>query len=428
MEHDQVEAILRGLTLPPPSPELRKTVLEQAGKHLARPTGVSREPGTRILVLAAAALFLFLIAWFTLAPSKTVTPASQAKEDPSARGPLLDLIRRFASGDDTARPEILKAGAPAILLLRESRAQAPARIDDLLFDLKKQIAGPEGAKAALALEEKRSLEIPRGVEDPFWYAYDQLKAFQDLPLSHDPILLSRPLGDEGTSLDMVARSGREILDALCVKVGIDYGFFYGRILLSTPERLWPSVALPPAPALGKDEAERIRQWVEDLKNENPDVRTKAMERFKKLGRATLPILEVNAKRPETEIAARCRELIALFSLSEQGMFGRPGAERQNLKGEDARFYKSLKDQSASFKCAAVPMEGFLRLYLGPRGIPFDIAPTIKQVQVVTDAQNESLWLGLTVVCQGKGVDFMIRDGKLYFDTKGEIEKRVRDER
>jgi hypothetical protein len=168
--------------------------------------------------------------------------------------------------------------------------------------------------------------------------------------------------------------------------------------------------------------------VEDLNHEDLDVRTKAMEGLKRLGRATLPILEANTMRPETEGAARCRELIVLFSHSERGMFGPPGAERQNLKGEDARFYKSVKDKAAGFGCAAVSMNDLLRLYLDPVGIPFDVAPSIKKIQASANIQSESVWLGLTVLCQGKGVDFMVRNGKLYFDTKEEIEKRIRDER
>jgi hypothetical protein len=433
MEQEQVEAILRRLTAPMPSAAFKKSILEEAGKRMTRASAVPQEWGARSLALAAGALFVFVIAWSIAAPCQRAAPASQAKADPPGGDSLPDLIRKFATGDEAARAEILKSGVPGVLLLRQARELAPARIDKLLFDLKKQIAGPEGEKAARTLEEKRTLKTPRGriefkFEDPFWNAFNDLKFNQDLPLSADPILLSRPLGDEGIPLEMGDRPGREMLDLLCVKTGIDYGFFYGRIFLSTPERLWSSISLPAVPALAKDDAERARQWVEDLNHEKPDVRAKAMEGLKKLGRAALPMLQAHARRPETKIAVGCGELIAFFSPSRGGLFGPPGAERQNLKEDDARFYKTVKDRAVGFKCASLPMDWALRLCLRPLEIPFETAPSLHEVSVIVDAQDDPVWVLLAVLCQGNGFDFMVREGTLYFGTKEEIEQRIRGDK
>src|SRR2546427_10929601 len=102
----------------------------------------------------------------------------------AAAGPSLDkLAETFAKGDEAARVELVRAGEYAIFPLRKARPAGPARVDELLFEIKTEIAGDEGAEAARFLRVKKTLEL---AQTSLREAYVDLRSDNDWPLIYDP--------------------------------------------------------------------------------------------------------------------------------------------------------------------------------------------------------------------------------------------------
>lgn len=323
----------------------------------------------------------------------------------------------FAKGDDAPRAAILRAGPYGIGPLRKVRGRSPERVDALVLDLKAAVGGPDAA----LLEAFRKETEPPLVGGRFLIVFEDLR--EDLRLLLDPgiwELVDKPVKVGGKC------SRRERLDAACRDAGLDYGFAYGGVVVSTAERLWPS-GPPPAPprALAAEEAARARKWVEELDHESFETREEATKALKALGAGAVPLLEEGAKRAQPELAYRCRDLLALARRGPPaGLFGRPAAERQKLEGDDAALYQRLRESQSSIKVSDIVIDGCLRLCLQPRNIPYRGADATRRKRVTLDLMNVSGATVVSLVCHANGLDFMIRDGAVYVDSKEEIEALV----
>ena len=102
----------------------------------------------------------------------------------------------------------------------------------------------------------------------------------------------------------------------------------------------------------------------------------------------------------------------------------PAASRQKLDGADEALRKSLDESQISFKVCDILLDGAMRLLLQPRQIPYQLAPSLKEVRVTLDMQNQSAWAAICLATHSCGFDFLILDGKIVMDTKEEIERRL----
>src|SRR6185436_14014651 len=83
-----------------------------------------------------------------------------------------------------------------------------------------------------------------------------------LPILVDPALF-RTHWEKSLTLNLKNRPRREVLETFCRAVKLDYGFFYGTLLLAEPDRLWPA----PQPVfrvapLTPEEADRAGKLIE----------------------------------------------------------------------------------------------------------------------------------------------------------------------
>jgi hypothetical protein len=337
----------------------------------------------------------------------------------SAQGTLEDSAAAFATGDQKTRDEILKAGAGAILPLRKVRDRAPDAVDALLYDLKSASAGFPTKALVEMLDRKRSVDLG---QTTFFVALFELSP--GLPLIVDPALF-RPFDDRAVSVNLKDRPGREILETICRQAGLDFGFFYGAVLIAAPERLWPvSPSLRTLP-LGAQEAEAAERLMEHLSSDRVEERDEAHAALKKLGWGVIPLLEKGAKRLDGEGRARCQGLIKeLTAPPAPAVFRQPGAARQTLKGADSDLRRTLEDSMVSFKAASVNLDGAMRLLFQPRKIPVLLAPAARGPLLTLEFQNQSSWAVLCVATQTCGFDFLIADGKLIIDEKEEIARRL----
>lgn len=323
----------------------------------------------------------------------------------------------FADGDPAAREEILNAGLAAVLPLRKARARSPARVDLLLYELKKAEA-KVAADASKEFEKEHALEpgamtfaeAAEGLSGPF-------------PLAVDPTLL-RDLPGRKVTVEG-KRSRRETLDAVCAQAGVDYRFFYDALLVSTPERLWPPPPPPPRGPLAEAERARAERWIEELGSDAPEERAKALRGLKELGTAAVPLLEKNVSRGDSEIARRCGDLLrGALKPPFGGVFRAPAAERQRLEGADAELAKALRDMAVSFKVQDIVASGALRLFLTPRQVRSRWTPAVDRIRITLDLQNIPGWALLSILCHAYGLDFMIEDGDVFVGTKDEIERKL----
>lgn len=330
-----------------------------------------------------------------------------------------DAVAAFAKGDPAAREEALKAGIFSIVPLRKVRGQAPEKVDELLYEIKTRADGIP-AKALLdALDAPRSME-PGNVA--FEVAVDDLS--NGLPLLFDPDLFRTHWGKQAT-LNLKDRPRREILESLCRQLDLDYGFFYGVVLIAEPGRLWPTAPIPPVAPLSAEESARAANLIEFLGNDEFQEREKASAALKKLGKRAIPLLERGAVGEDAERRARCAALVReLTDPPPQVTFHRPAAARQNLSGADEQLRARLLEEGVSFKVQDIALDGALRLLLQPRRIPVQLAPALRNARLTLDLQNQSSWAVISLATHCCGFDFLIQEGKVVIDTKEEIQRRL----
>ena len=169
-------------------------------------------------------------------------------QDPSA----------FATGDDGARDGLLRQGVSVLRTLRAERDKSPARVDALIFEIKKTAAHEGSDKAFAALQKEITIDFEGTALEA---AYEI-----DLPLLIDPTLPKGTLS-KSAKIKCAGRPAREALDDLCRQAGLDYGLLYGRIVLSMSERLWPAPVAKKAPALTGEALAAAKADVQKLNSE-----------------------------------------------------------------------------------------------------------------------------------------------------------------
>jgi hypothetical protein len=332
-----------------------------------------------------------------------------------------ESIQAFARGDDGARRAILWEGPAAIRPLGRWRAQSPARIDALLYEIKVSCAGDPARCVVAELEEDRTCSLK---EAEFWTAFEALAP--ELGLLADPRLRSAGVTARVT-LDFKERPGREILDSLCRQTGLDYGFFYGHVLVARPGRLWPASPESRARPLSEAQAARAQALVEKLSSDGLEERIEALDELHRLGPEILPLLERNAARKEPELVARCRDLIEWCrGEGTGGVFHEPAASRQILGGDDLVLARKLLATSVSIKVHGHPLENLLKFFLSSSEVPCRLSPAAQAHagKASLDVTNLDGWTAMALVCHSEGFDFMIEEGAFHIDTQESIDEKV----
>ncbi len=324
-------------------------------------------------------------------------------------------VDAWLRGDDKAREKLVEAGPASVRSLRKLRARSPEKIDALIGTIRRA-AGP--AEIAKSLDATRTFEAKD-------LAVPDLAPILTEALGTAVFLDPRLPDDAAVKKVTVAESDRPvhaILDAACRDAGLDWCVYYGVVLISTPERIWPAAAAPkPAPLAG-DELEKAKRLVEALNAETLDERDAASVALEKLGGAALPLLESNAGREEKEIASRCKALAAkLRTPPPRAVFGATGAERQK---DAAAVIKALKEHKLTFKVRQLNAVHCLKLLMAQTSVGLE-ARGMEPTPVTMSAEDLPMWPLLAILVHATGCDLAVVGGRVVVDKPEEIEKLIK---
>jgi hypothetical protein len=332
-----------------------------------------------------------------------------------------ETVQAFARGEDGERAALLREGVGAIRPLAKVREASPSRIDALVYEIKASCAEDQARRAVGWLEEDRTCSFQ---DADFWVAFESLAP--ELGLLADPRLRGVPVTARVT-LRFQDRPGREILDSLCRQTGLDYGFFYGLVVVARPARLWPAGPRSRIQTLSQGQAESVQALIEKLSSDGLEERIEAQDELQHRGPEVLPILERNLARPEPELVGRCREVMErLRCQGTGGVFHEPAVGRQILGGDDLLLAQKLRSTRTSIQVKDLFFEDLIWRFMAVLKIPFERSPAAQAHagRVALEETNLDCWTALALVCHSEGFEFMIEEGALHIDTREAIDERV----
>lgn len=321
---------------------------------------------------------------------------------------------RLAKDPVANREELLKLGTGAIRPLIEA---ARPEAEPLLFELKFA-----GAGAAL-VDKMRSGTTTFTVRD--FSVDDAVRlavAFAEIPVIVDPGLRAE-LADTKVTLDVQSASLKAILDLVCLRTGLDYGWIRGRVVLSRADRLWPWPAEKPR-RLTLQEEEALLSRIAQLNDDSIEVRADASAAIEALGESALPFLDEAAGRGEAEPRARARDLIArIRARSRPAGFARAmGIERQKLRPAEEAILRTLKERTTeAIDVTNVPLSAAVELLLSQSSLEGKVQPGAAAVKVDCVFDGVKAADALFFVTIPYGFDVYVDGGRIVVDTIEKVE-------
>lgn len=332
---------------------------------------------------------------------------------------LRNLADRFFHGDDAARKSLLRAGPMSLRFLLTHRTEKRVRA------LVREIKALESTKADLRIVRKleETCDEPPVGADTVGKAIDHLKSRVG-GIMIDPALLEELRGRQLSKLQ-----GTTLLDYLedvVMQADADFRYFYGIVLVSTPDRLWPKPA-GPVPPLKEGDRARARAAIPTLADDNVAVREEAQSTLKALGPGAIQILRESLKDKEPEIAARCRQLIGeLEPKPEESVFRKPGIERQEIEPEDELF-KRFRTGTMSLRLSN-DLGTLSHTMLGAVDARLKLVYSGPAIPVRLEVKRVPVWTLLVVLSQAYGLDLFFSKGTVHIAPRGEVERFLASER
>ena len=326
--------------------------------------------------------------------------------------PIEDRIAAYLKGDDAARTELLKHGAFAIRPLQKSRASAPVTIDALVFELKKAAAFPKESSLPDLLDVKIAIPVK---EASFQDVVNGLPKWTSLPLFFDQ-LEGGGVKPAHARLELKHGTRRTVLDNFCRQTGLDYGFFHGAVVISRPDRLWPAGPPGRPRELRPEEAARAKEWVEKLRDDSIEVRESASQELLKLGPSIIPILEPNLTGKDSELVARCSDLMAKFKPQPRITFRPAAVDAQKLDPTGTAVMRALQTMRVAIGFERSTLSQVLEYMTEYTGLPFRVKGDAGEKVVTFRSENQNVCALLTLLTQSQGLDFAIQAGGVSIGT------------
>jgi hypothetical protein len=250
-------------------------------------------------------------------------------------------------------------------------------------------------------------------------------SFSGVPARMDPGL-PEELAGRKVSLDLQNASMKGILDLICARAGLDYGWIRGRLVVSSPDRLWP---YPPEKRrrLAEGEIAALKEQIARLKDDSIEVRTDAMQTIEAAGEPALPYLEEAADRGDLEAKSRLRGVIAAIrTRTRPACFARtPAIERQKLDSAGQAVVATLRERKTEpLDAANIQLSAALELLVSPTGLKVEFAPPARAPKVDCLFDEEPIADAIFFLTAPHGLDVYVRDGRLIVDTAENVDKAI----
>ncbi len=330
--------------------------------------------------------------------------------------PTREEIRKLVDGLPATHAELVRAGRSAMRLLAEMpRTEALAKA---MFDLK--CAGaPEAIRARL--EQKSGVAA---APFPLPEIEKRFGIFVELPM-----VVDLGLPPEKREREVKLREGRvdEVLCGALWPVGLDYAVVRGRVVVSTPERLWSG--LPEAARrLTEEQRTALQSNLKKLSEDDVQSRDHAWADIAALGRSALPYLEeelrvgrlgAEARRRvvDLERQIRRREAPARFDRSL-------ALEMQACNDLDRVALRTLRDKSATLEMEGT-LSGALALLTKGNGFEVDAPEEAGRSPVVFSWKGIPLLEALYFLLASFDLDACLVGGRLRIGTPSEIARLLR---
>jgi hypothetical protein len=351
-------------------------------------------------------------------------------------------IRSYAKTRDLdAKAAILKAGTAAIRTLYDERASREAAFDDLtelLFTIRFREVPDARTRLWRDLLARTDKEIEPGAEfqldelvTSLAHSVRERQSASDgpsfvieetpeprLPCFFDPQVVRNPAALKlSYAPNYVSGKAYVELDRALARHGLDWAYRYGVILISTAARLWPAVAAPRA--LTAADLVALKGHIADLESADLERRTHAAAAIPAFGPAAVPLLKEvggseEARNRAVDIIRKIDAVYGSFAFDTLCAM-----DRQTLDGAD----KAVADRvNAADKLLPEDswhteqrIDSVLSTLGRAGGVAVDCAALVADLKISLDAGGISLRDALLLITRTYGLDFSVREGKVFVE-------------
>ena len=379
-------------------------LLRRAESRLA-PAARRRRVSPAPIAYAAVVLLATLMA-VVFHPGAAPLPGVQEKKTAS----LDELIEAALDGKEDAVKELRSRGPAILRPLTDARHKAGeagnGAVADLVFELKKSAATPEGSALLEKLDAIRITVDLAGA--PFDSAFDYFREITGLNFVRDPGAIA---GQAAVTLKLTDVSLRRVLDVLSLAHGFEIDARFGVLLVSKPERLWSAPRAEAAPApLTDAQAKSAREWLAALGRESRAEREKAAAELRKLGRSAMALLQEHAKSADKEVASRCKDLLDALSPRLAGTLPLANAWRsQKIAKDDEAMVKKLATMKIDLNFVDGELADVIAFLRDFSGMNFLVAKGVEG-KVSLQLKDSLLGHALELITLPVGLDVKIEGG------------------
>jgi HEAT repeat protein len=120
------------------------------------------------------------------------------------------------------------------------------------------------------------------------------------------------------------------------------------------------------------QGDRIRDWIEQLRSDDADQRSRATISLKKLGKEAVPQLEIAAKDPDLEVATRARSILNAIAflgrIPPRFSAAFPGVEDRLVAGEERVAAELLSEAVQKFRDGDSPLRAEDMQWIAPSAV------------------------------------------------------------
>ncbi len=327
---------------------------------------------------------------------------------------ISDKAKRLARDPVTNHDAILRLGPLAIRpLLDVRKPELEPVIDELRF----------GERADLA-KSLRTTKVPFKVaQSGVGTAFKLLFKDRGFPVFIDPTIADK-IEDVKIDLERDDAPLGDLARAIVAKAGVEYGWARGRLVVTTPDRLWALAHVKAAP-LTDLQVRTLQAAATQLDDDSPETRDQAARDLLALGEAAIPHLEKLVADAKAERKAQLHALIAkLTPRPAAPVYGEKLAiEGQPVEGDDAKAVEGLKT-SITFKLNNLTLKTALTLLVMQAGLKLDMQAGGANV-VSYEGEAETLVDMLYWLTVPYGLDAFWNEGKVVVDTRANVAEALR---